>query len=403
MVVSHPFDKGGFDTADDTGEADVTDTGDLDTVDDKTDVDTESIVKTYKSREYLKEWSDDEYLKFVAKDSYAFLHGHEDEIIQVLTVGRDVAEYFKTLTVEEVRDVYVIILDAVEHMGWSSSDMVDKLMRKYPQLSEMQAKRIIRTEVSRVLFYAKELMALREDLGEYNYGWAGPLDERTTPMCWYMQTGELRDSDREALRRAGHTEADLPVIPEEGLPLEQLKAACRQTAEAFGSDMISDWAMHINCRHSFFRGNRSLDSEIATREQLDGILSDERIDEAERIMPLYPTDEAEPTFLDVETDKETLSYPMFDDYDSYIFKKSINLIPTMYLGDSDNTFIFEHTEREMSSYARMILELQDSGIDDATITWALKDEGVLTDGEINYMLYHSAEFYERAEREGWMY
>ena len=225
-------------------------------------------------RQYLKALTEDQYDKLIGKDAYAFLHGHEDELIEVLAVGKEVSDDFKTLTPIDVKEVYWIIVTEIEKVGWSSKRMVQQLMEKFPLLEKYQAQRIIRTELTRIINYAKEFIALRGDYGEYNYGWSGPLDYRTTPMCWYLQTGSLRDSDKKALEKAGHTPEELPPIPEEGMPLEQLRETCREVARLFGYDMISDWVMHINCRHSFVRGNRRLDAEFIEPSEIEELIEE---------------------------------------------------------------------------------------------------------------------------------
>ena len=48
-------------------------------------------------RQYMKTFTEDQYDKIIGKDAYGFLHGHEDEIIEVLMIGREVSYDFKTL------------------------------------------------------------------------------------------------------------------------------------------------------------------------------------------------------------------------------------------------------------------------------------------------------------------
>ena len=269
-------------------------------------------------------------------------------------------------------------------------------MEKFPLLKEYEAKRIIRTELTRVINYCKEFIAERGDLGEYNYGWMGPLDYRTTPMCWYLQTGELRDSDKKALERAGHTPEELPPIPEEGMPLEQLRETCRQVASLFGYDMISDWVMHINCRHTFARGNKRLDVEMIEPSEVDRMVS-ELID--------LPGGGGEELGVELEpvVEDDKAYFPVYDGFDSYVFLNSIYHVPTMYDNrDSDNIFVFNQmNEKDVASWARLVLQLRDEGIDDEIIMWALSDTGNLEEDALGYILTHAEEINTRAENEGW--
>lgn len=416
VVCHHPFaesegfddeefdEDSDFETDDYTGDFDATDDGDLDLYDDE-DEDIEKCIKKsleeniLPKRQYLKALTSDQYNKIIGKDAYGFLRGNEDELIATLTIGKEVSNYFKTITPIDVREVYRIIITEIESINWSSDDMVQQLMAKFPTLEEYEAKRIIETELTRIINYAKEFIAERNDLGEYYYGWVGPLDYRTTPMCWYMQTGELRDSDRKLLAKLGRTEADLPPIPEEGMTLEELKMNCRKVARVFGHDMISDWVMHINCRHTFARGNRRLD---ATEMESSEIY---------RLVEYYnnlnpgggesPNVEIRPV---VEDDKAY--FTVFDNYDSYIFVNSVYNVPTMYDNPySTDIFVFETmNEKDVASWARMIVQLKLEKVDDQTIIWALQDMGnIREEMVINYLVLHAEEIVDRAEREGWFY
>lgn len=385
----------------DTGQIDVTDDGELDDFDEETDNIDKCIKKSnalgiQPKRQYLKTLTDDQYNKIIGKDAYGFLYGHEEELIEVLAVGKEVSDDFKTLSAIDVREVYWIIVSNLEYTNWSSRGMVKELMEKFPLLEEYQAERIIRTELTRVINYCKEFIALNGDLGEYNYGWIGPLDYRTTPMCWYLQTGELRDSDVKALEKAGHTPDELPPIPEEGMPLEQLRETCRIVADLFGYDMISDWVMHINCRHTFARGNKRLDVEQIEPSEVDRMV--------EELIDLAPGggDEIQGEIIPVVED-DKMYFPVFDDFDSYIFLNSIYGVPTMYDNrDADEVFVFEEmNEKDVASWSRMVIQLREEYLDDETIMWAMADTGNLEEDVLAYIITHANEINARAEHEGW--
>lgn len=410
MAVCHrPFaDSEGIDDTEDeyfdendTGGMDVTDDGEIDDFEEDADNIDKCIRKSNAlgiepKRQYLKALTEDQYNKIIGKDAYGFLHGHEDEVIEVLAVGKEVSDDFKTLSAIDVREVYWIIVSNLEYTNWSSSDMVIELMDKFPLLKEYEAERIIRTELTRVINYCKEFIALRGDLGEYNYGWIGPLDYRTTPMCWYLQTGELRDSDVKALEKAGHVPSELPPIPEEGMPLEQLRETCRQVASLFGYDMISDWVMHINCRHTFARGNKRLDVEEIEPSEISRMV--------EELTDLAPGGGEELQIqLEPVVTEDKAYFVVYDDFDSYIFINSMYGVPTMYDNrDADEIFVFETmNEKDVASWARMVIQLRHEGIDDEVIMWALSDTGNLEESSLGYIINHADEINTRAENEGW--
>lgn len=355
-------------------------------------------------RQYLKALTDDQYNKIIGKDAYSFLHGHEEDVVMTLCVGKEVSSSLKTLQPEDMKDVYWIIIEEVQKIGWTEARMVERLMDRFPQLEKYEAERIIRTELARVLYYAKEMIAERNDLGEYNYGWVGPLDYRTTPMCWYMQTGELRDSDLKALEKAGHVPSDLPPIPEEGMPLEELKETCRKVAECFGYDMVSDWVMHINCRHTFARGNKRLDLEMADEDEVERIVQD--------LVQMAPEENevghAPPgAYMEPQVDEDYIYVPLEsegDDLDSFIFIDSIYGKPTMYDNfETEAIYVFETiNERDVASWARMVVQLKEEGVPDETIIWAITDTAEdIEDMLAGYIVLNADEILSRAEDMGW--
>lgn len=402
-------EESGFDEEMDLGAEDVTDTnGEIDEYEDDDDKLQVSIRKTddiIPKRQYLKTFSDDAYNKLIGKDAFAFIRGHKDDIIEIMSVGREVSEVFKTLEANDVKEVYRIILTEVENMSWSSKRMTEKLMEVFPHLKKYEAERIIRTEVARVLYYAKEQMAERDDKGyTYLYSWNGPLDSRTTPMCYYMQTGKLRPKDIKLLEKNGHTPDELPTIPMEGLPLEELKQCCVTVATLFGYDMVSEWVMHINCRHTFIQSQRvtePLDPETESSIQsvLDGI-----DDGTSTYVQDAGYDDRRMQIEMLADDDEILIFDMDDGFDSYLFVNSIYDIATLYLSSYHSPIrIFRHLDEEdVYTWARAIIQLQDEGIDDVTILWALQDQGVMEDESIiGYLIAHSKEIMIRGEYEQW--
>ena len=121
-------DSEGFDE-DYTGDYDATDDGEFDDFDEDADNIDKCIKKSNAlgitpQRQYLKALTDDQYNKLIGKDAYAFLSGNEEELIEVLTVGKDVSDDFKTLTPIDVREVYWIIVSNLEERNWTSKQMV---------------------------------------------------------------------------------------------------------------------------------------------------------------------------------------------------------------------------------------------------------------------------------------
>ena len=165
----------------------------------------------------------------------------------------------------------------------------------------------------------------------------------------------------------------------------------------FGYDMISDWVMHINCRHTFARGNRRLDLEIADEDEIDRLVG--------HFANLPGGWGSQPTYVDIETETEEdrMYFQVFDGYDSYIFINSIYRVPTMYDNpDTDEIFVFETmNEKDVASWARLVVQLREENLDDTTIAWALQDTGNLEDDVLGYIMAHADEIERRAENEGW--
>ena len=186
----------------------------------------------------------------------------EERFIQLLKVGKEVSDnhpdYVKNITKDELKEVYWIILTELCEDVWSSRKILDRAKDKLKNHSIEEIELIVNTETTRILFYNREFSISGRDNANPHCGWTGPCDCWTTPMCYYLQTGSLRDTDIIELQKTGHSIEDLPIIPEEGLTMHDLKKTCRQLASIFGYKMDSEWLMHPGCRHTFMVGDRGL-------------------------------------------------------------------------------------------------------------------------------------------------
>lgn len=338
-------------------------------------------------------------------------------------VNPDGTQPFIDFTREEAKELYVRLIDVLQQPRWTTREMNDVIYdvcdayRYAPRGDQdirRRVERIARTELNRILFYAKEQSAIQDGQGDYLFQWAGPLDRRTTPMCRYMQTGELTGEnnkgepyDYEYLRPL------LPEWKEDGKVLPELKDMCRQVHDVFynagvvKTPMITDWQMHINCRHTFMR-NR-IAPEIERPTYIDGwIQVGDETPEPEPESPTYngvpegltqrPKDEnpmnvtliGEAVMDANETDDVEVQISSFAEL-TFGFEYSFKGIPSFYLPESeenDEEAVFQFStlnEYGLGAWLRFYAEEYDAGMDEPTIVDILTSESDMEYHEIAYI------------------
>ena len=89
------------------------------------------------------------------------------------------------------------------------------------------------------------------------------------------------------------------------------------------------------------------------------------------------------------------------------FKEGKDFKPAIYYPSDDYTnpvtFVFMTVdEQQVTEWARLVLQLRDSGVDDVSIVWLLQDESEMTDDEIDYVFAHAEKLMEMSEGLGWV-
>ena len=373
----------------------------------------------------------------MAKDVYGYLRQNKEQIAEVLSVGFDVANYtnpdgsqpFVDFTRAEAKELYVRLIDVLQEPGWTTKEMRDVIYdvcdayRDVPRGDEevrRRVERIARTELNRILFYAKEQSAVQDGQADYLFQWAGPLDKRTTPMCRYMQTGELTGEnnkgepyDYEYLR---------PLLPEwnaDGKVLPELKDMCREVHDVFfnagviKTPMITDWQMHINCRHTFMRNKVAPTIDRPTN--VDGwIQVDNKPPEGEA--PVERPKDGEPMNVTV-VGETVLDADDVDELDVQIspfarltfgFENSSKGIPSFILPeseDNDEEAVFQFStvdEYTLGAWLRFYSEEVDAGMDIPTIIDILTSESNMTFSEIAYIQRNWTWMYLVALEQHWI-
>jgi len=357
------------------------------------------------TRQYLKTFSDEAYLKYLHKDSFGFLRHNADEILEVLTVGRDVADYFKTCSIQQVKEIYIGIIETIQQGRWSVKEVRDAVSNANPNLTDYEVSRIVQTELQRILLYAREQLAIRNQKADARYQWVGPLDDRTTPLCRFMQTGELRGEYRymggtynlESLRD------QLPEWRDDGWLLPELKEILREVWAVFNAvglittPMVGEWIAHINCRHSF-----QVVSNILIEE---GLIEEYEIPD---MIDSYVTNEDNlmNTMMTLSGYESIPITAVTGIEEGVAFTSGNNLRPIIYAPtdeyESPITFVFRSVnERQASEWARLILQLRDSDVDDVSIIWLLQDESGMNDDEIDYIFAHAETVYAMSDGLDW--
>ena len=411
---------------------------------------------------YLKGTDEEQYAHYIqgtTKDIYGFLRNNKEHIADVLMVGFDVKDVFVTCTPDQVRDIYINIIQVLQRPTWTLKDVMDAVRQANPDFynapnTDMDVRykveRIARTELNRILFYAKEQLAMQDGDLDQLYAWKGPLDSRTTPMCRFLQTGELTGMTGGAGSKAKpydyeYLRPQLPEWREDGWTLPELKDACRQVWQVFhdagllDTEMPSDWSMHINCRHSFQPVSRiTIDSAIPTPREMGGWMQvsepEPAPDITSDVVDIVPNIESPkesllPSFLETERPKEeepelavevngisilsdmTDSSSVFVD-EHYVpitfgVRYSIYGGPAYHIyayDDSDDpVYVFDSIdENDIWQYSSFIANELESGMSEYDISWILRDEGI-TGNDVNYLMENHDELLTLSYDKGWGY
>ena len=373
-----------------------------------------------------------------------------------MSVGFDVANYilpngkqpFVDFTREEAKELYANIIEVIQEPRWTMAqvqEVVYNICAKYKDAKRSEldtyfkVERIARTELSRILFYAKEQMALEDGQTDSYFVWDGPLDRRTTPLCRYMQTGELTGENKDgSTYDYEYLRPELPQWDSEGKTLPELKQMCRDVHTVFythhliGTPMITDWQMHINCRHSFRRTNRTVPKEEAPTE-VDGWIQLDNVPESpvepEKPPTLVGVPESiyvppepqetpvyEPLHVDVVGDAVAVADDVDDlevfenQYARYTFgfERSFKGIPLFILPTSeenDESAIFQFStldEYRLGNWLRFIVEEMDAGMSLDNIVAVLNSETNLTYQEIGYIQKNWDWLFDVAYDMGWI-
>ena len=390
----------------------------------------------------------------MAKDLYGFLRNHKEDIAQVLSVGWDVANYvnpdgtqpFVDFTREEAKELYIRMIEIIQEPRWNNNQImsaIHEICEKYQNFKMAdpniyyKMERIARTELNRILFYAKEQMALEDGDTDSYFEWSGPLDRRTTPMCRFMQTGELKGENRDGTEYDyEYLRSELPEWKEEGQSLPDLKQMCRDVHDVFynhgliKTPMITDWQMHINCRHTFHR-TRKIPVEDRPIE-VDGWIQTDNVQE-NPVEPQQPVTyngipdtltvvpeptETEPNPMHVDligdavmqadgTDDLIADFSSNAQY-TFGFEHSFKNIPLFILPESDEndeSAIFQFStidEYQLGSWLRFIVEELDAEMDFDLIIEVIYEESDMTQQELGYIQKNWDWLFDVAMEFGWI-
>ena len=329
-------------------------------------------------------------------------------------------------TVQQIRDV---VYDSCSK--YRDADRNDEYIRSF-------VKRIAQTELNRILFYAKEQEAIESGATDRYYTWAGPIDRRMTPMCRYLQTGELTgENNKGETYDYSYLRPELPEWKEQGWELSELKEVCRKVYDVFydngiiGTPMLSDWQMHINCRHTFSPSAKLPDD--LRPDNVDGWIQLENIPELpkeiEEPTELYgtptsfqplpeSTDIPEEPKLQMEmigdavmtandTDEMIIEDTPLARY-TFGFSRSFNNMPYFILPTStenDEVAIFQFStlnEYQLGTWLRFVVEELDAGLDMGTIVMILNDESGMDYQEIGYIQNNWEWLFDVALSLGWI-
>lgn len=357
---------------------------------------------------------------------------------------------FVDFTREEAKELYIRIIEVLQKPQWYMQEVIDvvyDVCSKYRGADvrdedvRARAVRVARTELNRIMFYCREQVAVEDGDTDYLYKWDGPLDRRTTPLCRYMQTGELKGENSDgSTYDYEYLRSELPEWNERGQLLPDLKNMCRQVHDVFQragvikTPMITDWQMHINCRHSFYRTPYKVPKEDAPIEMDDWIQLDNIVEEPvplfEETKPLVgvpegvqtldeqPNEPTEETPHIVELVGEAVSQVNGEDdmiieiaergLFTFGFKRSFRRIPSFYLPestDNDESAIFQFNtidEYGLGKWLRFYVEEVSAGLDEDVLMQIMVEESGLNRQEISYIRNNWTWLFDVALDFGWI-
>jgi hypothetical protein len=173
------------------------------------------------------EMTDEEYCDSLVSKAW-FFSTKRQRLIEALAKMQKMSS-FQDLSPQEAEEAYGKIIDIMSKDKWTVKEVRAALQRTYPQLPDVNADAIARTESMAVAGKARELDFIENDPPDATYRWQGPDDLRTTEAC------------REAVKGSRG-----------GMPLEELKAYLHRVAVEHGM-RPRDWVLHPNERHRVVR------------------------------------------------------------------------------------------------------------------------------------------------------
>ena len=195
---------------------------------------------------------------------------NREDALEIIGVSRSIAGKIRGLTVEQVKELYIFLLEQLQLGKSSKQDIINGAKWILPELAPNDRERIALTELCRIMEY-KKILSYKRNGPNFLYGWTGPLLYYTSPLDRFLQTGELRSDNYRYVSTFGsasnarkdsppgydyeYLRSELPKWKEAGWPLDEFRNVINESYAVFHrhgiekGEMLTDWLTPA-CTHT---------------------------------------------------------------------------------------------------------------------------------------------------------
>jgi len=211
----------------------------------------------------------------------------KEDVVAILEVGRSIKDKICGLTADEVKELYIFLIEQRQIGRCSNKDIIDGVKFILPELKPYERERIAITELHRMLIYEKVIELKKPNKSDYVCSWS-QCTCFTSPLDNFLRDGELTSDNYRYVDPYDNYESEVasidspeiegnsivgydyeylrPELPEwtDGIySLEELRNMINSTYAVFyrygieRGEMLTDW-LTPSCSHTimYFKGTK---------------------------------------------------------------------------------------------------------------------------------------------------